>query len=45
MASLPRRVADILDELGDVQVQDIACHSEVPRAKTVLYYDREPRRR
>jgi hypothetical protein len=34
VAALLRRVADTLDELGDVQVQDIAFHSEVTGAKT-----------
>ncbi|MDT7805302.1 MAG: hypothetical protein QOI78_8735 [Actinomycetota bacterium] len=49
MAALLRRVADTLDELGDVQVQDIASHSEVTGGEDDLtmtvYYDREPRRR
>ncbi|WP_328614693.1 hypothetical protein OHS18_43210 [Amycolatopsis sp. NBC_00355] len=49
VAALLRRVADSLDELGDVQVQDITFHSEVTGGKDDLtmtvYYDREPRRR
>lgn len=49
VAALLRRVADTLDKLGDVQVQDIAFHSGVTEGEDDLtmtvYYDREPRRR
>jgi hypothetical protein len=49
VAALLRRVADTLDELGDVQVQDIAFASEVTAGeddlRMTVYYHREPRRR
>ena len=49
MAALLRRVADTLDELGDVQVQDITFASEVTAGeddlRMTVYYHREPRRR
>ncbi|MEU0797908.1 hypothetical protein ABZ342_48245 [Amycolatopsis sp. NPDC005961] len=49
VAALLRRVADTLDELGDVQVQDITFASEVTAGEDALrmtvYYHREPRRR
>jgi len=53
VARLLRGVADSLDELGDVQVQDVVFHTDVDAdpdqneddlAMTV-YYHREPRRR
>ena len=49
VAALLRRVADSLDALGDVQVQDITFHSQVTDGEDDLsmtvYYDRSPRRR
>ena len=49
VAALLRRVADTLDELGDVAVQDIVFHSAVTAAEDDLtmtvYYSREPRPR
>lgn len=49
VAALLRRVADTLDQLGDVQVEDITFHSEVTDGEddlsmTVYYHD-EARRR
>ena len=49
VAALLRRVADTLDHLGEVQVQDITFHIEVTDGEddlsmTVYYLD-EPRRR
>jgi hypothetical protein len=49
VAALLRRVADTLDELGDVHVQDITFHSEVTDGEDDLsmtvYYHEEARRR
>jgi hypothetical protein len=49
VAALLRRVADSLDELGDVQVKDITFRSEVTDGEDDLtmtvYYHRQPRRR
>ncbi|GAB3143309.1 hypothetical protein GCM10027258_30080 [Amycolatopsis stemonae] len=49
VAALLRRVADTLDELGDVQVQDIAFASAATEGEDDLtmtvYYDRRPRPR
>jgi hypothetical protein len=49
VAALLRRVADTLDELGDVQVQDVVFGSEVTGGEDDLhmtvYFHREPRRR
>jgi len=49
VAALLRRVADSLDGLGDVTVQDITFHSNVTDGEDDLamtvYYLREPRRR
>ncbi|MGW4522744.1 hypothetical protein [Amycolatopsis sp. NPDC004378] len=49
VAALLRRVADTLDELGDVQVQDITFASAATEGEDDLtmtvYYDRRPRRR
>lgn len=49
VASLLRRVADTIEALGDVQVQDITFSSEVTGGEDDLtmtvYYHREPRRR
>jgi hypothetical protein len=48
VAALLRRVADSLDELGDMDVQDIAFHSEVTDGEDDLmmtvYYYAQPRR-
>jgi hypothetical protein len=49
VAALLRRVADSLDEIGDVTVQDITFHTEPTAAEDDLtitvYYDKKPRRR
>jgi len=49
VAALLRRVADTLDELGDVQVEDITFKSQVTEGEDGLtltvYYHRQPRRR
>jgi hypothetical protein len=50
VAALLRRVADSLDALGDVQVQDLTFHSEVTDGEddlhvTVYYEAATPRRR
>ena len=49
VARLLRRVADTLDELGDVDVQDVAFHTEVTESEDDLtmtvYYNQQPRRR
>ncbi len=49
VAALLRRVADAVENLGDVQVHDITFASEVTGGEDDLtmtvYYDREPRRR
>jgi hypothetical protein len=49
VAALLRSVADSLDKLGDVQVQDITFHSEVTEGEddltVTVYYHRKPRRR
>ncbi|MEV6270904.1 hypothetical protein AB0L64_27325 [Kribbella sp. NPDC051936] len=49
VAALLRRVADTLDSLGDVQVEDLTFKSNVTAAEDELtitvYYDAEPRRR
>jgi hypothetical protein len=49
VAAVLRRVADTFDELGDVQVEDVAFHSEVTDGEddlsmTVDYHE-EPRHR
>ena len=48
-SALLRRVADSIDDLGDVQVQDITFHSEVTGDEDdltmIVYYHRHPRRR
>jgi hypothetical protein len=47
--ALLRRVADSIEGLGDVQVQDITFHSEVTGEEDdltmIVYYHRKPRRR
>lgn len=47
--ALLRRVADSIEALGDVQVQDITFHSEVTGGEDdlamIVYYHRDPRRR
>lgn len=49
VAALLRRVADAVDDLGDVQIHDITFTSAVTGGEDDLsltvYYDREPRRR
>lgn len=49
VAALLRRVADSLDGLSDVTVQDITFHAEPTAAEDALtmtvYYDEKPRRR
>jgi hypothetical protein len=49
VSALLRRVADTLDELGDVQVQDVVFGSEATAGEDDLhmtvYFHREPRRR
>jgi hypothetical protein len=49
VAALLRRLADSLDALGDVQVQDVTFSSQVADGEDDLtmtvYYHREPRRR
>jgi hypothetical protein len=49
VSALLRRVADTLDELGDVQVQDVVFGSEVTADEDDLhmtvYFHRAPRRR
>ncbi len=49
VARLLRRVADMLDELGDVDVQDVVFHSEVTSSEDDLtmtvYYHQQRRRR
>jgi len=49
VAALLRRVADEIDSLGDVQVQDITFSSEPTDCEddltVTVYYHREPRRR
>ena len=49
VAALLRRVAESVDELGDVQVQDVTFHTEVTGGEDDLtmtvYYHRNPRRR
>ncbi len=49
VARLLRRVADTLDELGDVDVQDVVFHSEVTDSEDDLtmtvYYHQQARRR
>lgn len=49
VAALLRRVADTLDGLGDVDVQDVVFHSAVTEAEDDLtmtvYYHQQPRRR
>jgi len=46
---LLRRVADSIEALGDVQIQDITFHSEVTGREDdltmIVYYHRDPRRR
>jgi hypothetical protein len=48
VAVLLRRVAESLDELGDIQVQDVTFRSELTDGEDDLtmtvYYHREPRR-
>jgi hypothetical protein len=47
--ALLRRVADSIEELGDLDVQDITFNSEVTSSEDDLtmtvYYNRQPRRR
>lgn len=49
VAALLRRVADTIDNLGDVQVDDITFSSAVTAeeddSKTSVYHHRDPRRR
>jgi hypothetical protein len=49
VAALLRRVADSLDSLGDVQVEDVTFHSETADGEDELhvtvYYYTTPRRR
>jgi len=49
VAALLRRVAESVDELGDVQVQDVTFHTEPTEGEDDLtmtvYYHRNPRRR
>jgi hypothetical protein len=49
VAALLRRVADTLDTLGDVDVQDVVFHSTVTEAEDdismTVYYNPQPRRR
>jgi len=49
VAALLRRVADSLDKLGDVQVEDITFKTEATDSEDDLtmtvYYQRKPRRR
>lgn len=49
VAALLRRVAESLDGLGDVDVQDVVFHSEVTEdeddLEMTVYYHRQPRRR
>jgi hypothetical protein len=49
VAALLRRVADTIDDLGDIQVVDIVFGTVVTRGEDELrltvYYDRAPRRR
>jgi hypothetical protein len=49
VGALLRRVADSIDELGDVDVQDIVLHSEVTNTEADLtmtvYYHDQPRHR
>jgi hypothetical protein len=49
VAALLRRVADTLDSLGDVQVEDLTFKSNVTAGHDDLtitvYYDAQPRRR
>ena len=49
VAALLRRVAESLDALGDVDVQDVVFHSEVTEGEDDLtmtvYYHSQPRRR
>lgn len=48
-AALLRRVADSLDDLGDIDVQDIVFHAAVTEVEDDLtmtvYYHPQPRRR
>jgi hypothetical protein len=47
--ALLRRVAESLEELGDVDVEDVTFSSQVTSAEDdvtmTVYYNREPRRR
>jgi hypothetical protein len=49
VAALLRRVADSVESLGDVTVQDVTFHSEVTDGEDdvhlTVYYHRQPRRR
>lgn len=49
VAALLRRVAESLDELGDVDVQDITFQTAVTDGEddltVTVYYHRQPRRR
>lgn len=49
VAALLRRVAQSVEDLDDVQIQDIAFHSEVADGEddltVTVYYHRQPRRR
>jgi hypothetical protein len=47
--ALLRRVADTIDGLGDVDVQDVTFHSDVTNGEddltVTVYYNQQPRRR
>ena len=49
VAALLRRVADSIDELGDIDVQDITFHCDVTDGEddltVTVYFNAEPRRR
>ena len=49
VAAALRRVADTLDDLGDISVQDITFSSEITGGEDsvsfTVYYHRQPRRR
>jgi hypothetical protein len=49
VAALLRRVAETIDQLGDIQVEDVAFHCQVTDGEddlvTTVYYQDSPRRR
>jgi hypothetical protein len=49
VAALLRRIADTIDEYGDIQVEDVVFHNAVTGGEDDLtmtvYYREEPRRR